>query len=416
MQRKNKYTFHIVLLIYLAGQNFFNPLGILSQQMGKLLFYISFLIGLIYAIQNGINLKKIKYPRLSYQMLVGGMIGSIFMAYFFQEQSFTTTFISTIPYLISYAYFYILLKFNVEKGKIEKLFQWLTIISAFMYVCNLIAFPTRIFGEAIEEIDTSRGFERLGVPMIEIIVLYFFYSINQWMTTNQKKWIYWIILTSILIVISLTRQIILISALLGFLFIMKRATIYKKLIVISTTTILALYILPQTTLYQTMVELSLEQIDKNTYQKEDIRITAWKYYTIDNQTNSITSILGNGVPAYGKSKWGTSFMKEVEYEYGGNGCFTADVGWAGFYWYFGILSVVGLLSLLIKGIFTSRSKNEAYLSYGLLFILISAVTSAPILHFNQILSLSFILYLAFTTNINKNKLYDRNSNIKLQQY
>ncbi len=37
MQRKNKYTFHIVLLIYLAGQNFFNPLGILSQQMGKLL-------------------------------------------------------------------------------------------------------------------------------------------------------------------------------------------------------------------------------------------------------------------------------------------------------------------------------------------------------------------------------------------
>ena len=36
---KDEQSFLIFLLVYLAGRSFFNPLGILTPQMSKLLFY-----------------------------------------------------------------------------------------------------------------------------------------------------------------------------------------------------------------------------------------------------------------------------------------------------------------------------------------------------------------------------------------
>lgn len=109
------------------------------------------------------------------------------MAMLFHEQSFKMSFIAIMPYLLSYLVFYILMKFNIPKEKIEKAIWGFCIISMVIYIINVVTFPNIVFGTEKDEYDMSRGIVRLGVYSIELIVLFFFYSINQWLLTKQKN-------------------------------------------------------------------------------------------------------------------------------------------------------------------------------------------------------------------------------------
>ena len=327
------------------------------------------------------------------------------MGSLFHDQSFMVTMIATLPYLFAYLFFFILMKLPVDKALIEKSLKILVVCSLVMYLANLAVFPNKIFGESQEEYDMSRGFARLGVPMIEIVVIYLFYSINEWMIKRRRKWLFWIGVAIVLIVLSLTRQIILFSLVLGLLFVLKHARMSIRVGVVLLMVIFYYFILPQIPIYKTMMELSEEQAEKNKYEKEDIRITAWRFYTTDNQTNFVTPFLGNGIPSEGNSVWGIKHMKTIYYEYGGNGCFTVDVGWAGFYWYFGLFATMALITLLVKAIIRKKPDKESYLSYGILFFLITSITSGPILFYSQIVSLCLILYLIY----GHNKIYSRNN-------
>lgn len=404
--------YYLYILIVLSSLTFYNPFGIIQPQYGKLLFYSICMISLIYAYKNGINIRKVKYPKVAYIILISGIIFSSFMALFFHEQSFMTSFIAIIPYLLGYLVFYILMKFNIPKEKIEKAIWIFCFISMGIYIINMISFPNIIFGAEKEEYDTSRGIVRIGIKSIELIVLFFLYSINQWLITKRKKYIWLILLTAIFIILSVTRQIILLSCVLGILFIFKKVSLFKKIITICTCIFIFLVILPQIPIYQTMMELSEEQAERNKTEKEDIRITSWKFYTNEYQTNELTRIFGNGLPSIGNSKWGNDFEKTVYYEYGGNGCFFVDVGWAGFYWLFGALSTLSLIILLIKAILKNKQTNRQYLSYWLVFLLLTSIASAPILFYSQIISVVTILYLVYGKEQNESYC---NNNIKLQQ-
>ena len=393
LKEKNKYI--IIVLIYLSAQNFFNPFGIVPPQIGKALFYIFSLIGLYFAFKSRVKLNWIKYPRQTYKLLIIGICVSIAMGSLFHDQSFMVTMIATLRYLFAYLFFFILMKLQVNKVQIEKLFKILVACSLVIYLANLAVFPNKIFGESQEEYDMSRGFARLGVPMLEIVVTYFLYSINQWIIYRKKKYVYWIILTAILIFMSLTRQVIALSAILGFLFVMQKANWFKKLAVITCCLFITYFVLPQIPMVKTMIELSEQQSLDNT-EDEDIRITAWRFYTSEFQTNELTPFLGNGVPSYGKSKWG-DFVEQTTAlrTEGGNSCFTVDVGWAGFYWYFGAFATFGLILMFWKGIIRKKNAGKQYLSYSLAFVAITAVASGPILFYSQICSVSLLFYLAY---------------------
>lgn len=407
LREKNKYI--IIFLIYLSAQNFFNPFGIVPPQVGKALFYIFSLIGLYFAFKSNVKLNRIKYPRKAYKLLIIGICISIAMGSLFHEQSFWVSVIATMPFLFAYLFFFILMKLQVDKALIEKTLKILVVCSLVMYLANLAVFPNKIFGESQEEYDMSRGFARLGVPMIEIVVIYLLYSIYEWMVTRRKKWLIWIGITLVLIVMSLTRQVILFSLVFGLLFVLKRARMSIRVGVVLLSVIFYYFVLPQIPIYKTMMELSEEQAEKNKYEKEDIRITAWRFYTTENQTNSVTPFLGNGIPSEGNSVWGIKHMKTIYYEYGGNGCFTVDVGWAGFYWLFGLFATLALMTIMIKAIIRKKPDKESYMSYGILFFLITSITAGPILFSQHIVSLCLILYLIYGNS----KIYSRN-NTQLQ--
>ena len=391
----NRSFFILYILIVLSSLSFFNPLGLIPSIISKFIYYVLCLIGLFYSLRRGKNLKHIVYPRSLYRMIILGIIMSIFMASFFQNQSFLTSLIATLPYLFGYITFYILMKLNIPTIKIEKAIWTFCYISMGIYIINVISFPNIIFGTEKEAYDMSRGVVRLGIMLIELIVLFFFYSINQWILFKKKVYILLIFLTALFIVLSVTRQYILLSFGLGFIFILQKASLAKKIAVIVFCFFIYKFVLPQLPMYNAMVELTEAQAEKNEYDKEDIRIQAWQFYTYEYQTNSMTAILGNGVPSLGNSQWGNEFREAVYPDYGGNGCFTSDVGWAGFYWNYGLFTTLGLFFLLLKAAFKKKEKKEQYLSYWCIFIIITSVASGPIIIYYQIISIMTVLYLIY---------------------
>lgn len=406
---REKIKFILIVLIYLSAQNFFNPFGMVSPQVSKALFYVFSLIGLYFAFKSKVKLNRIKYPRQAYKLLLAGICVSTAMGSLFHEQSFMVSIITTLPYFFAYLFFFILMKLQVDKTLIEKSLKILVVCSLVMYLANLAVFPNKIFGESQDEYDMSRGFARLGVPMLEIVVIYLLYSINEWMITKKRKWLFWIGITMVLIVMSLTRQVILFSLVFGLLFVLKRARMSVRVGVVLMVVTFYYLVLPQIPIYKTMMELSEEQAENNKYEKEDVRITAWRFYTTEYQTNSVTPLLGNGIPSEGNSVWGIKHQKTIYYDYGGNGCFTVDVGWAGFYWYFGLFATLALIILMVKAVIRKKPAKGSYMSYGILFFLITSIASGPILFNQQIVSLCLILYLIYGNN----KIYSHN-NTQLQ--
>lgn len=389
---KNKILF-LLALVYLSAQSFFNPMGVIPASVSKGIFVSLSTLAILMAYRKkGMN---ILYPKVAYRFLIFGILIASIMASACHSQSYNVSLVAILPYLLGYLFFYVLGKYRVDTELIEKALRLLTICSLCMYLINLACFPNKIFGESQEEYDMSRGFARLGVPMIEIVVTYFFYSINQWMIYRKKKYVYWIILTAILIFMSLTRQVIALSAVLGFLFVMQKASWFKKLAVMACCLFVSYFVLPQIPMVKAMIELS-EQQSLDNKEDEDIRITAWRFYTSEFQTNELTPFLGNGVPSYGKSKWG-NFVEQTTAlrTEGGNACFTVDVGWAGFYWYFGAFATFGLILMFWKGIIRKKNAGKQYLSYSLAFVAISAVASGPILFYSQICSVSLLFYLTY---------------------
>lgn len=399
MKKKEKRSLVLLGLVYLAAQGFFNPFGLINPQLSKTLFVAFSIIAVLFAFRKR-NVGN--YPKWAYRCLMIGIIGASIMAMIFHAQSCVVSLVAILPYFLGYTYFFVLEKSKPSVIFLEKAFRILTICSLLIYIVNLVSFPTMIFGETKDEYDMSRGFVRIGMPMIEIVVTYFFYCINNWMIEKNKKNVFWLILTGSMIFMSLTRQIIALSSILGLLFIMQKASLFKKISVVVVCGFIVYVVLPQIPMVKTMIELSENQAINN-QNDEDIRVTAWRFYTTEFQTNQLSPIFGNGVPSYGKSKWGNFVEQTTALRVdGGNACFTVDVGWAGFFWYFGGIATFGLLFLIIKGIKIHQYRDKQYLSYSLAFIGLAAIASGPILYYSQISSLSLILYMAYASKENRN--------------
>ena len=402
---------YLIILIYLAAHNFFNPLGAIPEVVSKFMFYLLSLIGLWFAF---ISKKRVvNYPRKSYIMIMCGIVISVFSVWLNYDQPLSVSITTTLPYIFGYSFLYVLLKYSPDIDFLLKFIKVLVICSSIIFLANLLAFPNTVFGEGKEEFDMSRGMARLGVWMTELVVFYLFYSISQYQSSKKKKWIFWSILTGVLVVFSLARQVILLGFAFSILMILQKANLWKKILV--TCVLLGVYqfVLPQIPIYQTMTELSEMQAEMNSYEKEDIRITAWRFYTDEYQKNEITRIIGNGLPSIGNSKIGNQFDNITNAKYGGNGCYFVDVGWAGFYWLFGIFATLGLLIILIQALIMSIRIKKYYYVYWILYILISSVASAPIIFHSQVVSLCIILYIIFANNDSEYEI-DSINNTQLQ--
>ena len=146
-------------------------------------------------------------------------------------------------------------------------------------------------------------------------------------------------------------------------------------------------------MYKALNELTQEQIDSNNNSKEDIRITAYRYYTYEQWTNTAVALFGHGMYSNnGDSEYGTRMDNETY----ANKCFAVDVGWAGYTFFFGIVGAVCLIILLVSTILhCSRYRSKEYLAYWFTYLIFASIATAPIFYTYTSLVIAIALYLAY---------------------
>ena len=405
----------IIIFVFLSASSFFNPIGIISPQLSKFIYYVFVIFGLFF-LKPKDKTRTIKYPRKAFNIIIIGFIGALLMACFFQEQSSFVSLITILPYFFAYQSFFVFKNSGIDEHDTKTIVLGLLICSIVIYVVNYITFPFMFFGaKDATEIDDSRGVIRIGVLYIDLFILAIFYAINQWLLSKKKRWLIIMFICLIMIVLSVTRQVIVVTTILGTLFFLKKSKFYQKVIFIIIISLFTIYILPEIPIYKALVETTQNQIDNNENKKEDVRIRAARFYFDEYQTNDFTRILGNGIPSIGNSKWGDDFEKTTRSE----GYYSSDIGWIGFYWHFGLITVIGVFTLLLKGATIKKSPKHEYLTYYCWAIILLSIMSAPILIYRQVIDIMLVLYMTFAfgrkrsikstsyklANTNQNKIY-----------
>lgn len=338
------------------------------------------------------SLRDVYYPRTLYWSVVGLMSFSILMATIFGGQPLFISIKTSIAYILTYLYFYALMRQRIAPSVMLRWIGVFCIGSCIVYFVNAKTFPYNVFGEPLLD-DLSRGIPRIPVVGMELMILLMFYAIGRWQDDGKKVWWIVVAIAMTMAVFSVVRQVIAMSFLLGLWMIMKRYPIWKKLLVVAVVAIGAAIIVPRLPMYRAMTELTEDQADDNANKKEDIRITAWRYYTYEQWDNPMVMLFGHGIPSFaGDSDYGNRIQVEIDV----NKCYAFDVGWAGFSYYFGVIGALLLLIMFIVTIAHCRHyRSKEYLVFWFTYIVITSVASAPILYHQQVLYIAIALYLAY---------------------
>lgn len=400
-------------IIFIAGflstMGFFNYHNMLSEAAVKALFYLISVGALMLAVTDRrVDYLRTGAPRMPYITLMTMLCASVVTAYLFHDQSITVSLMASLPYIFAYSWFYILIKFNIPADRVIKFLFAVCAMAIPVYALNALSFPNAVFGEAPEE-DLTRGIIRIILPFIHTFALLLFFSISKWNSTKRPVWIAAICILSLMLILSVIRQIILMAALLSMWYIFKNLSLTKKIIGALTVVAAVVLVLPNIPMYESIMELSEKQYESNQQVDEDVRIGAWRHYVYEYQDSPVTVLLGNGIPSTGHSAWGDRF----DYDSETSKYFAADVGWAGFLYHFGLIATVALAVMMLDAFRRKKPESRKYLNYWLIFMAVIGIASGPILYFYQIIEVVTGLYLVYAPYNDDEE--DCTDNTQLQQ-
>lgn len=389
---------YIAALIPLSAVAFFNPFGVINDQLSKFLFLFSCcLVSVILLFNKNPKLKN--YPKFGFFFLYCGIFTGYLVTVLIHGQGAITALITLLPTIFAYSCFFIFYKLNIPKSKILNLIKVLTILGIIVYIINRIFYPNIIFGT--KGGGDRAGMLRMWIPFIELQILMFFYYIEKAAKNGMSKnTVLWLIVYGAMVILSVTRQLIILSFILGTLLYLYNTHGAKRIIVAIFICAICITIVPQLPIVEVITKTTEQEAERSQGMENNIRLIAWDYYTEDAQESIVTKIFGNGIPALQKSKWGKKIDRYTNAELGGLGLYTADIGWAGFYFYFGIIGTLGLIICLVASIKQSFKLKLYWITSWIVLITITSVSSGFILYYHQIVSITMVLYITYGKNRN----------------
>lgn len=319
-------------------------------------------------------------------LIIAAIFFSIIPAFISRGQSPVDSAIVLIAYVSYFFYFYLVNK-QPDVQKIERLVIRIGILTAFLYVVALALYPRIIFGNATaDEINTNRGLARIGLGGFGFVHLSYYIVLNKWMVYKKKKWLLYAGGFLFCIMLTLTRQLILVSFILGLNFLlsnMKLAVRIALVVVIGVSAYLALSNVPYVQKLTEQTENDRQEYSSN------IRVISGTYFINSFSPDALARIFGNGEPAMKKSNYG----KEVQNLKDQFGFFMSDVGFVGLYAKFGIFVIVGWVIVFIRTFKTKMAPSMVYGKYFMAFLILTAVTSSTADNYNFISAIAISFYL-----------------------
>tara|TARA_B110000114_G_scaffold166218_1_gene187182 strand:+ start:368 stop:1585 length:1218 start_codon:yes stop_codon:yes gene_type:complete len=376
MKKTDNLITAFIILASLAYFKFFRPIGI-SEVILKLIYYIFLGIIIISSFKEFLIKKNIGYSK--YISVIIYLIPiTFFSAYAFWRQSPILTFVSSFPFF-SFFFFFFFKKHKVSILVIEKIVWIFSIIFAICFMYALLKAPGKVFtGYGLsDEIDDSRGLFRIRLTIMGAgpIYLAYFMALSKYMASGFKKWIVLALVLFIIICLQLGRLSILLTGILGIIYVLKNVSLFKKLLVVGVFLSVTWYSYTQIPFIVRLVEVSEAQIERDA-DDDDIRIKAYDFYMIQMPTNVFTGLFGKGMYTIQRGNYYGEYINKYGRD---KGLIPADVGYGFIYLLFGVSGLLLFFLILIKVIFQKIPEEYIYLKYYIYFLMLGNIAGSPLI-------------------------------------
>lgn len=318
------------------------------------------------------------------QLICISILISFLMAYISWGQGFINS-LSTIPYMIWFVFFYLLhIKYPVYK--IENVIIFFGCLYIFLFIFQFLNSGQVYFGEQ-DEFTEDRGVIRVNFPGAGVFFLAYLIALVKSKKGAFHRWFFilFLIVGAAVTVLQVTRQNIAFIFLIVLYHLTKKASVPKRIAILSITSISLFFALNSDSL---IVKGLLEtQKQTQTAGDENIRIQAGEYFLTEFSPNLASQIFGNGVPNY-NSPLGQKTKNLID----NRGFYLTDVGLIGFYVMFGILAIVGYIIIFIKSLRVKIPDKYYYLKYYVWYILATSLISDSVFSTKFLISNILVLY------------------------
>lgn len=373
-------------LFPIASYYFYSYVGI-NPTLGKGIYLILLPITVLLSLDGFFNFQSKRYAKFFLFILLLITL-SMFNSYAFHEQNILLSYKVTAQYM-AVAYFFYLLSIRPNIKKIEMLIWFLCIVYVVLWAYGMSKLPEIVFPRFSDEIiDDQRGVLRLRMAGDTITVLAFFMSINKYVVDKKKIWILVFSLLFIVILLHVTRQVIVLSFLLGVGHICYK-TKWKWFFLIAVPFLyffIGMVQFDKDSIVSKMINISDDQISNQKTGEEDIRIQEYKYFFFNYTDNPFTLLLGNGT-SHSESNFGKKDMKlSNEFLF-----WDSDVGYAHIFIRFGLICLILYVIILYKGVKQKIDRKLVYAKLYIIYLILANIASTPILWEPVLLSIVFYL-------------------------
>lgn len=340
----NKKHIFILLLLFLCFNQFFN-IFILDIHVWRILNWGTTTCLAIYVLKDFHKVPSCLKKRWNFILC---FLGIVLLSFVYVTLITRQTLDET--YRVSISWFQYLLIFFLYQKKYttKELFVSLKIFSFIWFAAWFIGFlsPIPLYDasgeyDAQQLMSTGRGVVRLKVAGQDLMNLWGLWCLGIYVANRKNKYLLGYLACLLFVVLCVSRQHILYYSLVGFFFLFYKFSLWKKLILFLAIYVTIVHVLPQTTIYQNLVELTSSQMEANDGGKDDIRILAATYFITEYPQDLYSIFLGHGA-YHSNSDYGRLLYSIID----NKGFVLADVGFVGIFFYYGLLGLCCMFCLL----------------------------------------------------------------------
>lgn len=332
---------------------------------------------------------------------IGFVAISSISAYIFREQPIVSSLRASTGYF-TILLFFLLLKFKINKSTIEDVVILFGLLTSITYIVQFILLQKGIVFLKVQENAIELATDaRFRITCSASIFLVYFYSLNKFLIKKERKYLIYLFISLLPILLQAFRtqiaSIILFTLLIIYIFWKRGYLKINKIAIVSIITIFALYQIP---IVKNKINYMIEkQNSSETFENKDyIRWKCLDFYTSNYQKSPSEYITGSGIPYEG------AFKKNMD-RILSQGFFYQDLGLIGLAFIIGPISVFILIQIFFKPFFIFRYKSQfLYIPIYFLYMLSISATNAEVYRNGNFLIHSLVFYLSYLCHIEKKSI------------
>lgn len=388
MKYKNR-----LLFLTLLGMTYLFSCNLIPKEILKLIVYAIFacffFVG-FNGVKGKLNSKYSSVHKL-FKYCIIGIFCSVFIAVFKEKQPFIISIMTIIPCVIPYILYFLLFKNKIDYRTLERYILLISLLSIGVVCLTFATIPDPLFGEV--SLELNRGGWRLRLHCYYYIVFALFFFTNQYTIKHKTKHLIAAVICYLFIIPSLGRVMLLTSLCITFWIFLQNTSFFRKVVTLGVILIFGLLVVPQTSIYKNMSEITTSQRERNE-DEDDIRKQDYQYFLFDSQKSISDVLFGHGKASYGNSDFGKREEKRISETY----IIQADTGWPGLFYDFGLIHTLSLLLLTILGIMMRTEKEFIYVRYFIILLAVNNLTGGSLFYPQTSFLISVCMYLIIISN------------------